>query len=179
MQPLIRTFSLISLILLLIFLKGYVISLAWDSKKFRCNFCDSTSISFIVISFHQIPLTWWNVTGVVLTHAEFHKFLKYLLHADFMYKNQHELNMYLVMLLISLIQIFPKFKKGMSTWLLKCFDLKTLWSKNICMRPRTKVCLQNKTFEKFELSCWIIFYGFKGQRGIIFFWQYPTKTATV
>ena len=27
---------------------------------FRCNFCDSTSISFIVISFHQIPLTWWN-----------------------------------------------------------------------------------------------------------------------
>ena len=26
---------------------------------FRCNFCDSTSISFIVISFHQIPLTWW------------------------------------------------------------------------------------------------------------------------
>ena len=29
-------------------------------KKFWCNFCDSTSISFIVISFHQIPLTWWN-----------------------------------------------------------------------------------------------------------------------
>ena len=27
---------------------------------FWCNFCDSTSISFIVISFHQIPLTWWN-----------------------------------------------------------------------------------------------------------------------
>ena len=25
-----------------------------------CNFCDSTSISFIVISFHQIRLTWWN-----------------------------------------------------------------------------------------------------------------------
>ena len=23
---------------------------------FRCNFCDSTGISFIVISFHQIPL---------------------------------------------------------------------------------------------------------------------------
>ena len=22
--------------------------------------CDSTSISFLVISFHQIPLTWWN-----------------------------------------------------------------------------------------------------------------------
>ena len=30
-------------------------------KIFWCNFCDSTSISFIVISFHQIPLTWWNV----------------------------------------------------------------------------------------------------------------------
>ena len=29
-------------------------------KNFWCNFCDSTSISFIVISFHQIPLTWWN-----------------------------------------------------------------------------------------------------------------------
>ena len=29
-------------------------------KKFRCNFCDSASISFIVISFHQILLTWWN-----------------------------------------------------------------------------------------------------------------------
>ena len=29
-------------------------------KNFQCNFCDSTSISFIVISFHQIPLTWWN-----------------------------------------------------------------------------------------------------------------------
>ena len=29
-------------------------------KIFWCNFCDSTSISFIVISFHQIPLTWWN-----------------------------------------------------------------------------------------------------------------------
>ena len=26
-------------------------------KKFQCDFCDSTSISFIVISFHQIPLT--------------------------------------------------------------------------------------------------------------------------
>ena len=25
-------------------------------KFFQCNFCDST----IVISFHQIPLTWWN-----------------------------------------------------------------------------------------------------------------------
>ena len=30
-------------------------------KNFQCNFCDSTSISFIVISFHQIPLTWRNV----------------------------------------------------------------------------------------------------------------------
>ena len=29
-------------------------------KIFQCNFCDSTSISFIVISFHQISLTWWN-----------------------------------------------------------------------------------------------------------------------
>ena len=29
-------------------------------KKFQCNFCDSASISFIVISFHQILLTWWN-----------------------------------------------------------------------------------------------------------------------
>ena len=29
-------------------------------KNFQCNFCDSTSISFIVISFHRIPLTWWN-----------------------------------------------------------------------------------------------------------------------
>ena len=29
-------------------------------KKFWCNFCDSTIISFIVVSFHQIPLTWWN-----------------------------------------------------------------------------------------------------------------------
>ena len=26
-------------------------------KIFQCNFCDSTSISFIVITFHQIPLT--------------------------------------------------------------------------------------------------------------------------
>ena len=26
----------------------------------RSNFCDSTSISSIVISFHQILLTWWN-----------------------------------------------------------------------------------------------------------------------
>ena len=30
------------------------------STPFRCNFCDSTSTTFIVISFHQIPLTWWN-----------------------------------------------------------------------------------------------------------------------
>ena len=29
-------------------------------KKFQCNFCDSTSITFIVISFHEISLTWWN-----------------------------------------------------------------------------------------------------------------------
>ena len=29
-------------------------------KKFRCNFCDSASVSFIVISFHRTPLTWWN-----------------------------------------------------------------------------------------------------------------------
>ena len=29
-------------------------------KFFQCNFCDSASISFIVISFHQISLTWWN-----------------------------------------------------------------------------------------------------------------------
>ena len=29
-------------------------------KFFWCNFCASTSIRFIVISFHQIPLTWWN-----------------------------------------------------------------------------------------------------------------------
>ena len=29
-------------------------------KNFQCNFCDSTSITLIVISFHQIPLTWWN-----------------------------------------------------------------------------------------------------------------------
>ena len=29
-------------------------------KHFRCYFCDSTSISFIVISLHQILLTWWN-----------------------------------------------------------------------------------------------------------------------
>ena len=29
-------------------------------KIFYCNFCDSASISVIVISFHQIPLTWWN-----------------------------------------------------------------------------------------------------------------------
>ena len=29
-------------------------------KKFWHSFYDSTSISFILISFHQIPLTWWN-----------------------------------------------------------------------------------------------------------------------
>ena len=29
-------------------------------KNFQCNFCDSATISFIVISFHQILLTWWN-----------------------------------------------------------------------------------------------------------------------
>ena len=29
-------------------------------KNLWCNFCDFTSISFIVISFHQIPLTRWN-----------------------------------------------------------------------------------------------------------------------
>ena len=29
-------------------------------KNFRCNFCNCTSISFSVISFHQFPLTWWN-----------------------------------------------------------------------------------------------------------------------
>ena len=28
--------------------------------KPKCNFCDSVNISFIVISFNQIPLTWWN-----------------------------------------------------------------------------------------------------------------------
>ena len=37
------------------------ISFVWKSpKSFQCNFCDSTIISVIVISFHQIPLTWWN-----------------------------------------------------------------------------------------------------------------------
>ena len=41
------------------------LNLSTLSKKlqniFRCNVCDSTSISFIVISFHQILLTeWWN-----------------------------------------------------------------------------------------------------------------------
>lgn len=29
-------------------------------KNFQGNFCDSPSISFIVISFYQILLTWWN-----------------------------------------------------------------------------------------------------------------------
>ena len=29
-------------------------------KKFLMQFFDSTSINFSVISFHQIPLTWWN-----------------------------------------------------------------------------------------------------------------------
>ena len=59
-------------------------------NKIQFNFCDSASISFIVIIFHQIPLTWWNVPVKDLSPHSFfsmyyNDFYRFMMSKEFWY----------------------------------------------------------------------------------------------